>query len=313
MKREIKTKNNNQVQTEHHRINILNKHQMISSSEANIFIDIQKKQPNHSNNYNFNSSLLNENTNNNFQKQHMKNINNELLLDNPVKPAANEKRDAKKDLFLNNYLNQIELQHKGKPNITNIIIKPQNKTNFQHDNKLLVKFKDSDNQIEYYDINNKGNIQRDNQIKLNNKVNKKEFSEDSCKAEDYNFQQLQEMEYKKKQGELFNKAIISDKNKLESNFTEKYIFDPSQDEKKKQLICDSTSDIDRMLSETDKKDDKFNLFGKPFANQPIAEIKKPQAAAAFNKKDNVKHLRLIENTNLDLFQIFGDCTNKPHN
>lgn len=291
LKKDLETKNN---QTKFdHQINHFNKNQKKKSIEDYNFENFGRKQ-NPTNKINFNSSL-----NNNFHKEKNPiNIYNESL-DNPFNLVI-EKRNERIYPAINNFKNYMEFQTQktinNNNNFTNLN-KPLNK-----DNLIQVKIKDNLHQKE--DNSKKANEHKENPDKQF-KITKKEFSEDSFKANENKQMLLQEKEHKNKHAELFK--AYKPLNYLESQINDKYIFDTSKEKAKFKAPSDS-SDIDKMISDIDKNDYKHNLFGKPFPYQPNAEVRKPQQA--FIKKENLNP-KINANSNVDLFQIFGDCINKP--
>ncbi len=208
------------------------------------------------------------------------------LKDNPF-----ENDFGKRFIETNNLNNSIEILKKKKANeckSSNVIDINKQFVNYDQD------YNNYDNLHKNYNNLNKPNF--------NNFNNLKDFSH---------------KEYVEKNPFLPNKKQINNKNKIdkELNIREeidllnkiedennKYILDKSVQRKD---IIEELSDIDKLLSDIDKKDVNMNIFGKKIYNNDLNKYKFDK-----NNKKNYNQIDNKQEKNLDLFQILGDCTNK---
>lgn len=172
-----------------------------------------------------------------------------------------------------------------------------NETNFyriKNDKK-----EEKNNNISKYEKNNYNDVKNQKNLNTNIlKINQKDYSEDNKANLDLvnkaNWDPIKKINVKN----------VFEKEKIENNiYNHIYIFDKSKEELFSKVQSD-TSDIDKILSDMDKKNNNINLFGKPIL--PNNQNFKGQ----FNNKANIYDPKIISDTNLDLFHIFGDCTKK---
>lgn len=250
------------------------------------------------NNLNNNGQIIyNSNiSSNNFQK-----IKEETVIMNKQPLKISNKHDSPFDGFIHKpgiFNNEnIYVNNDNKP-LNNKNIKIENKEECIYKNKYKENFKNLNKDVKGKD-DKKNNIE-ENTIKTV-KINKRDFTEDDFIYQ-YNIKQKHEEKQLNNKNQEINKLFKLGKN-TESQADDKYIFNTTKDNINFKA-CSDTSDVDKLISDLDEKDNKHNLFGKPFNNQTKGNINKLHYVSNKEYYEN----KINQNSNFDLAQIFGDCT-----